>query len=116
MDSDVWRTVLVGGLALNAALGFGYRVYRLSNGGPIADVWGQALLGALLLALAASIGLGAEWPRWLAVAYAALFAILAMPVWVLAVLIPLRPGRVDYAFTALYWSALIVIGVAGLAL
>ena len=116
MDPDVWRTVLIGALALNAGLGFGYRVYRLAKGGPIADVWGQAVLGAVLVVLAASLALGAGWPRWPALAYAALFAIIAMPVWVLAVLIPLRPGPADYAFAALYWSALMVIGVAAIAL
>jgi hypothetical protein len=38
-----------------------------------------------------------------------------MPVWVLAVLIPLRPGWVDYAFTTIYWLALGVIVAAVLA-
>ncbi len=38
-----------------------------------------------------------------------------MPVWVLAVLIPLPPGPIDYAFTGAYWATLIVIGVASIA-
>lgn len=112
----VWRTVLVVALALNAALGFGYRVYRLTMGGPIADVWGQAILGLLLAGVAALIGMEVAWARWVALAYGLLFALVVLPVYVLGVLIPMRPKAVDYAFTAVYWLALIVIVVAAIAL
>jgi hypothetical protein len=115
MNPDEWRSILIGALALNAALGFGYRVYRLSKGGPMGDVIGQAILGALLAALAVCLGLGGDWPRWPALVYALAFGLVVMPVWVLAVLIPLPPRPVDYAFTALYWLTLIVIGIAALA-
>ncbi len=39
-----------------------------------------------------------------------------MPIWVLAVLIPLRPRVPDYTFTGLYWGVLVLIVVAALAL
>lgn len=116
MDSDLWRAALVGGLALNAALGFGYRVYRLSKGGPIADVWGQAVLGAILALLAVLIGLGFTWTRWLALAYAVIYAFVGMPAWVLGVLIPLPPRAIDYTYAAVYSVALVAIGVAATAL
>ena len=116
MDNDLWRVVLVAALAFNAAVGLGYRVYRLTKGGPIADVWGQALLGTVLALVAAAIGLGATWPRWIALVYAVLFALVAMPVWVLGVLLPLPPRAIDYAFTVVYWLALIVIAVAAIAM
>ena len=116
MDPDLWRTVLVAALALNAALGLGYRIYRLSKGGPIADVWGQAVLGTVLALVAMSVGLGIDWPRWIALAYALLFAIVAMPVWVLGVLLPLPPRAIDYAFTVVYWVMLVVIAVAAIAM
>ena len=45
-------------------------------------------------------------------AAAALFALLAMPVWVLGVLLPLRPRAIDYTFTVCYWAALVVTAVA----
>ena len=112
----MWRNVLVGGLLLNALTGFGYRLYRHRRGGPIGDVWGQAVLGLLLATLAVALALGAGWPRWPALAYAVLFAFVVMPLWTLAVLIPLPPGKIDYAFTALYWLTLFVVGSAALAL
>ena len=111
-----WQTVLVVALALNAAIGFGYRVYRLTKGGPMGDVVGQAVLGVLLAGTAVAVAADAEWARWPAFVYALLFGILVMPVWVLAVLIPLRPGPLDYAFTATYWALLAVIGTASIAL
>ncbi len=101
-------------LALNAVLGFGYRVYRLANGGPLADVTGQAILGLLLAGLAVAVALGAGWARWTALGYALLFGVVVMPLWVLAVLIPLPPRRADYAFTATYWLALITIAISAL--
>lgn len=114
MDLDVWRNVLVGALVLNGLGGFLYRLYRHRRGGPIGDVWGQAILGLLLYGLALALVLGAGWPRWPALVYAVLFAFVVMPIWTLAVLIPLPPERIDYAFTALYWATLFVIGAAAL--
>lgn len=116
MDSDTWRLVLVSALLVNAATGLGYRVYRLRKGGPKADVLGQAILGVLLTGLAVALALGAGWPRWGALAYALLFGVVVMPIWVLAVLIPLRPRAIDYAFTGVYWALLVLVGVAALAL
>ena len=116
MDPDLWRVVLATALGANAALGLGYRIYRLGKGGPIADVWGQAVLGGVLALVAVSVGLGVTWPRWIALGYAVLFALVAMPVWVLGVLLPLPPGALDYAFTVVYWLLLIVIAVAAVAL
>ena len=112
----VWRTILVAALAINAALGFGYRVYRLSKGGPIADVWGQAILGVLLAVTATFVASDAGWARWVALVYGLLFGLAVLPVWVLGVLIPMRPRRVDYAFTAVYWLGLIVVVIGALAL
>ena len=116
MDPEVWQNVLVGVLGFNAVIGFGYRVYRLSLGGPIADVWGQAILGVLLTALALGLAFGVTWLRWVALVYAALFALVAMPVWVLGVLLPLKPRAVDYSFTVVYWLGLLVIAAAAIAL
>lgn len=110
--NEGWQFVIVVALVFNALLGFGYRLYRLPRGGARADVNGQALLGAILLALAVALALGARWPRWPALAYGLLFGIVVMPIWILAVLIPGSPGRLDYVFTALYWIVLFVI-VAG---
>lgn len=115
MDSDTWQIVLIAGLLVNAALGFGYRVYRLGKGGPKADVVGQAILGGLLAGLASALALGAGWPRWPALVYGLLFGVVVMPIWVLAVLIPLRPRAIDYAFTGVYWAVLVLIAVAALA-
>ena len=109
------ETVLVGALVFNAVIGLAYRVFRLTRGGPMADVIGQAILGALLLMLAA--GVAAEWnpARWVALAYALIWGLAVMPVWVLGVLIPLRPRWYDYAFTAAYWVALGVTAAAAIA-
>lgn len=114
MTSDGWQLTLAVALGLNAAVGFGYRVYRVTKGGPMADVVGQAILGLVLVGLALATAAGAGWPRWGALIYALLFGVAVMPVWVLAVLIPLRPEKVDYAFTALYWLALGLIFVSAL--
>ena len=116
MDADLWREVLIGALLVNAVAGFGYRLYRYRNGGPLGDVLGQAILAVLLSGLALALVLGAGWPRWPALVYAVLFAFVVMPIWTLAVLIPLPPARIDYAFTALYWATLLVIGGAALLL
>lgn len=116
MDSDTWRLVLPIALLVNAGAGLGYRVYRLSKGGPKSDVIGQSILGLLLLGLAIGLFAGAGWPRWGALAYGLLFGVVVMPLWVLAVLIPLRPRAIDYAFTGIYWAMLVLIVVAALAL
>ena len=112
MTNDAWQVVLIVGLIANALLGLGYRIYRRTKGGPVADVWGQAVLGLLLVALAIGIAADVSWLRWPALVYAAVFALLTMPVWVLGVLLPLRPRAIDYTFTAVYWLLLFVIGAA----
>jgi hypothetical protein len=110
------KTVLVTALVLNAFLGFGYRLLRFFKGGPLGDVVGQAILGALLVGLAVAVGTGAGWARWAALAYGLLFGLVVMPIWTLAVLIPMRPARLDYAFTAVYWGALAAVVIAALTL
>ena len=109
---ETWTAVLITGLVVNAALGLGYRVYRWTKGGPKTDVWGQAVLAFLLVVMAIGLGLGVEWLRWPALGYSVLFTFLAMPVWVLGVLLPMRPRAVDYAFTGTYWVLLLVVGLA----
>jgi hypothetical protein len=116
MDEDMWRTVLSAALCVNAAAGFGYRLFRFSKGGPLGDVLGQAVLGILLLALAAAAVSGASFVSLASLFYAVLFGVIVMPLWVVAVLIPLRPQRLDLVFTGVYWLALIVIAIAALAL
>jgi hypothetical protein len=98
-------------LAVNATMLFGYRVYRLSKGGPTADAIGGAILAALLAVVAIGAGSGATWSRWAALVYSVLFALLVMPVWTAAVLLPLPPTAVDYAFTGVYWVSLFAIAV-----
>ena len=114
MDGDAWQLVLAAALAVNAVTGFVYRVYRLSKGGPVSDVIGQAILGVLLGVLALGAALDAGFVRWPALGYGLLFGIIVMPVWVLAVLIPQRPQGIDYAFTGLYWAGLGVIVASAL--
>lgn len=114
MDVDTWETVLVVALVANATIGLGYRIHRRTKGGPIADVWGQTILGVLLGAIAVGIALDSDWPRWVALGYAVVFALVVMPVWVLGVLLPMRPRAVDYSFTVTYWVLLIAIAVAAL--
>lgn len=113
---EAMRLALASALALNAVLGFAYRVYRLSRGGPVGDVTGQAILGALLGALAVAVWAGIGWARWAALVYGLLWGLAVMPVWTLAVLIPLPPGRIDYAFAALYWAGVATIVVTAIAL
>lgn len=110
----MWETTLIAALVANAVIGLGYRVYRYRKGGPIPDVWGQAVLGVLLVGIAAGIAVDIEWLRWAAFFYAVLFAFVAMPVWVLGVLLPLRPRPIDYAFTVTYWLLLLLIALAAL--
>lgn len=116
MNWDVWRTLLVTALVFNAVAGFSYRLYRYRRGGPIGDVWGQAVLGVVLLGLAAAVALGGDWARWPAGALAVLFTLVVMPIWTLAVLIPLPPERIDYAFTAAYWASFVAIGLGAVLL
>ena len=98
MDPELWRAVLVTALAVNATLGFGYRLFRLTKGGPLGDVVGQAALGVILFAMAIGIAIGVGWVRWVALAYALAFGLVVMP-----------------AFTVAYWLALGVIAVAAIA-
>jgi hypothetical protein len=115
MNAASWEALLAGALALNAVLGFSYRAYRVTKGGPVADVVGQAVLGIILGATAVAVALGSNAARWVALAYGLLFGVAVMPVWTLAVLIPMRPGPVDYAFTAIYWLALALVVIASIA-
>lgn len=115
MTSDAWQLAMAGLLGLNAVIGFGYRVYRLTLGGPLSDVIGQAFLGVILVGLAVASAAGAGWPRWVALIYALLFGVAVMPVWVLAVLIPLQPRWIDYSFTAVYWVGLAAIALVAIA-
>jgi hypothetical protein len=112
---NAWTTILVVALALNAALVPAYRVYRVTKGGPMGDVVGGGILGALLALLALGIAAEWAWAEWGALFYALLFGIVVMPLWTLAVLIPLRPRAPDYLFTVGYWASLIVIAVAAVA-
>jgi hypothetical protein len=114
MNRDPWTLALACALATNAVLGFAYRVFRLMRGGPPGDVIGQAILGLLLGVLALFVAAGAGWSRWVALAYGLTFAVIVMPVWTVAVLIPMRPGRVDVGFALLYWAMLAVTVIAAL--
>ncbi len=111
-----WETLLAVCLVFNAVSGFVYRVYRLRLGGPKADVTGQAILGALLLVLATGVWQEWGWARWATLAYGLLFAVVVMPLWTLAVFIPMRPRALDKAFAVTYWLSLAVIVVAALLL
>lgn len=107
-----WTSLLVAALLLNAALLLAYRLYRLTRGGPMGDVVGGAVLAGILAILAVIAATGGAWVRWPALVYALLFAVAVMPVWTLAVLIPLPPGAIDYVFTVVYWITLVAIAVA----
>jgi hypothetical protein len=69
----------------------------------------------LLAVTAAFVGMNSGWARWAALVYGLLFGLAVLPVWILGVLIPMRPRAPDYAFTAVYWLGLIVVVVAALA-
>lgn len=114
MTSHNWQSVLALTLVLNGLLIAAYRIYRLKKGGPKADAIGGAVLGAALCLLAILVWQDIGWARWPAAAYAVLFAFVVMPIWTLAVLIPLPPGAPDWTFTTIYWGSLVVIGVAAL--
>jgi len=109
------ETFLVISLAANGVLALGYRLYRFTKGGPLADALGGGAIAILLGVLGLFIALGAGWPRWPALAYALLFALVVMPIWTLSVLIPLPPRAPDYAFAGLYWATLVAIAVAAIA-
>jgi hypothetical protein len=113
MNAAEWA--LVGLLAVNAVVVFSYRVLRLTKGGPTADAVGGGLLAAALVGVAIGVAAGAAWARWAAGLYGAAFGLVVMPIWTLAVLIPLRPTLLDYAFTAVYWTTLVAIVVAAFA-
>ncbi len=110
------RSVLCVALVVNAFSGVAYRVFRLRHGGPRADVTGQAILAVLLLLLAAGAWGGQTWSKWVALVYGLLFGLVVMPLWTLAVFIPMRPGPLDKAFAVSYWGALATIVVAALLL
>ncbi|MFP5298963.1 MAG: hypothetical protein ACLGHL_08260 [Actinomycetota bacterium] len=122
MDMDIYllaashdgsdpSTALVISLAISAASVFGYRVYRLSRGGPLADAVGGAVLATMLIALGVLESAGASWARWPALVYAVLFGVIVMPIWTLAVYIPSRPGALDHAFIGVYWLSLVAVGL-----
>jgi hypothetical protein len=111
-STNAWGQTLTVALAVSAALAFGYRVYRLGKGGPIPDAIGGAVLAVILVAVGVLWGTGAEWSRWIALVYAVVFGLIAMPVWTLGVFIPSRPGAVDYAFICAYWASLVLIAAA----
>ena len=113
---EPWRIVLCIALMFNALSGVAYRVFRVRRGGPRADVTGQAILGLLLLVVAASAWAGQTWSKWAALVYGVLFGLVVMPLWTLAVFIPMRPGPLDKAFALSYWAALATIVVAALLL
>jgi hypothetical protein len=110
-----WQGILVATLVTNGLALAVYRSYRFTKGGPRADAVGGAVLGALLVLLAALVLNDASWARWVALGYALFFAVIVTPIWTLAVLIPLPPGRLDYAFAVLYEGTLIAIALAALA-
>ncbi|HET7483706.1 MAG TPA: hypothetical protein VFK89_12695 [Actinomycetota bacterium] len=116
MQTEGWTTLLAAALVANAVLGVAYRAYRYAKGGPIADVWGQVLLAVVLTGLAIAVANDVMWVRWVALVYAIVFAFVAMPVWILGVLIPLPPRPIDYAFTGLYYVGLIAIAISSVAL
>lgn len=112
---NLWHAALAGALVANALLGVVYRLYRLARGGPRADVTGQAILAGVLLLVAGGVVAGAGWARWVALAYGVLFGVVVMPLWLLAVFIPMRPRAVDRVYAVAYWAALGVIVVAAVA-
>jgi hypothetical protein len=113
--AEPWAGILVAALVANGVALAGYRYYRFTKGGPAPDAIGGAVLGALLVLVAALVLNDVSWSRWVALAYALFFGLIVMPIWTLAVLIPLPPGPLDYAFTVLYEATLIGIAIAALA-
>ena len=109
---DLWRGVLFIALVVNALSGLAYRVSRLRHGGPRADVTGQAILALVLLVIAAGVWASHAWSTWAALVYGLLFGLVVMPLWTLAVFIPMRPGGLDKAFALSYWALLATIVLA----
>ena len=110
-----WQGILVATLVVNGLSLAAYRSYRFTKGGPRADAIGGAVLGALLVLLAALVLNDVSWARWIALVYAVFFALVVMPIWTLAVLIPLPPGPLDYTFAVLYEATLIGIAISAIA-
>lgn len=110
-----WQGILVAALVTNGVSLAAYRSYRFTKGGPRADAIGGAVLGALLVLLAALVLNDVSWARWVALVYALFFAVIVMPIWTLAVLIPLPPGPLDYTFAVLYEATLIGIAFSAIA-
>lgn len=109
------QTALMLALAVSAALAFGYRVYRLTKGGPLPDAIGGAVLAAMLITLGVLAGTGAGWVKWPAFGYGVAFALVVMPIWTLAVYIPARPGALDHLLVGAYWLSLVAVAIAALA-
>ncbi len=101
-------------LVANGLIAFGYRIFRWkAKSGPLEDAIGGGILAVLLGLLSLGVAdLG--WARWLAFGYGIFFAVIVVPIWTLAVLIPGRPGRIDYAFAGLYEVSLGAIAVLAL--
>lgn len=109
-------TILIAALVVNGVLALAYRLLRNRRGGPIVDVYGGVGLFILLLSLAGSIGAGAEGLRWVAFGYAVLFGLVVAPIWVLAVVIPARPDKLEYTLVGSYWLTLPAIAISAIAI
>jgi hypothetical protein len=114
-SAEPWQAILIAALVANGVALAVYRTYRFVKGGPKADAIGGAVLAVLLVGLAILVMSDVSAARWAALFYGIAFAVVVMPIWILAVLIPLPPGPLDYAFTALYEATLIAIVVAAFA-
>lgn len=110
------KLVLIVSLIASGVLALAYRTYRFTKGGPRTDVSGGIALLVLLTALAVAVAADVGWARWPALAYGLLFGLVAMPVWILGVYIPLRPGALDHVMVGAYLLTLVVIVVGALAL
>jgi hypothetical protein len=113
--ADPWQAILAFALVANGIALASYRYYRFVKGGPRADAAGGTVLGALLILTAVLVLNDVSWARWVALGYGLVFAVVVMPIWTLAVLIPLPPEPLDYAFTAFYEASLLTIVVASIA-
>ena len=80
------------------------------------DLYGGMALALLLVGVAAGVLAEFGWMRWVAFGYAALFALVVTPIWVLAVVIPARPDTLEKALVGAYWLSLAAIAVAALSL
>jgi hypothetical protein len=98
-----------------AILGLVYRIYvwKLKDGA-VADVLGQAVLAVVLVLVATGVAAEVSIARWTALVLALFFAVVVIPVWVLAVLIPSRPKALDVAFTFLYEALFIASAILAL--